>query len=341
MHFLTECEKKVRTLCKLLPNNEWSGAAFYTYIKENEETVILVKDFFLQDVGSQVYTEYDLNGDVAAYYADHIESLIGCKIGGLHSHNTMGTFFSGTDMATLHEVGKGMNNLLSIIVNNAGTYSAKFTQKVKVNKHQDIHTDTKETRDFVFLGDEPKSETTGYGTDSTNDSEFYEVRCWDCDIERPDCEPDVTLEEQYKKEIEEIKKKVAEKQVKVTKTTGCKVYQPSLFGGLFGNDYDIDSWHITRFRESDRMDNLFLSLINLSFSTSYYAQNTILEIETLEFPEAFIASFIEAWDCFYNPSAEEVSTIIGEVQKYVPLKGSRAQEELLTALDNELNNIAE
>jgi hypothetical protein len=84
-----ECESKIRTLCALLPDNEWSGAAFYTYTIERGKVKIHVLDFCLQDIGSSVYTEYELGGDTAAYYAEHIDTLLGCKVGTLHSHNKM------------------------------------------------------------------------------------------------------------------------------------------------------------------------------------------------------------------------------------------------------------
>ena len=42
----------------------------------------------------------------------------------------MATFFSGTDQNTLAQEGMGMNNFVSLIVNNAGEYTAAITRKV-------------------------------------------------------------------------------------------------------------------------------------------------------------------------------------------------------------------
>lgn len=42
----------------------------------------------------------------------------------------MATFFSGTDQNTLLEEGIDRNHFLSLIVNNAGSYSAKVTRKI-------------------------------------------------------------------------------------------------------------------------------------------------------------------------------------------------------------------
>jgi hypothetical protein len=43
----------------------------------------------------------------------------------------MGTFFSGTDLSTLKEEGNDSNHFVSLIVNNAGSYTAAITRKVK------------------------------------------------------------------------------------------------------------------------------------------------------------------------------------------------------------------
>lgn len=43
----------------------------------------------------------------------------------------MSTFFSGTDLSTLQEEGKDRNHFVSLIVNNAGVYTAAITRKVK------------------------------------------------------------------------------------------------------------------------------------------------------------------------------------------------------------------
>lgn len=43
----------------------------------------------------------------------------------------MSTFFSGTDTATLKEEGRDRNHFVSLIVNNAGSYTAAITRKVK------------------------------------------------------------------------------------------------------------------------------------------------------------------------------------------------------------------
>lgn len=82
------------------------------------------------DIGTQAYTEFDMNPDVIAYMCENPE-LLDCQMGLIHSHNNMSTFFSETDTATLKEEGRDRNNFVSLIVNNAGTYTAAITRRVK------------------------------------------------------------------------------------------------------------------------------------------------------------------------------------------------------------------
>lgn len=62
------------------------------------------------------------------------------------------TFFSGTDEHTLYDEGKDRVNFLSLIVNNAGTYSARITEKDKlhITKHTQVTTGFFGEGDKVF-----------------------------------------------------------------------------------------------------------------------------------------------------------------------------------------------
>ena len=125
-----ELEKKIRFLCDKLPRNEWSGTLFYAVEGsfKDKNLHIIAKDFFLQDVGEAAYTEFKNDVDLAGYMAAH--ELWDCYTGLMHSHDMMSTFFSGTDLNTLKEEGNDANHFVSLIVNNAGTYTAAVTRKV-------------------------------------------------------------------------------------------------------------------------------------------------------------------------------------------------------------------
>ena len=130
-----DVENKIRYLCNKISQVEWSGTLFYTYSGSFEEGTLEIKcvDIFPMDIGSQTYTEFDMSPDVVAYMTDHPE-LLNCQMGLIHSHNNMATFFSGTDTATLREEGNDRNHFVSLIVNNAGTYTAAITRKITEKK---------------------------------------------------------------------------------------------------------------------------------------------------------------------------------------------------------------
>lgn len=132
-----EVERKIRLLCREICNVEWSGVLFYKVSGtfEDESLVITCVDLYLMDEGSTAYTEYNMSPDVSGYIVDHPE-LMGENIyqGLIHSHNSMPSFFSGTDTSTLLQEGSDLNHFVSLIVNNAGKYTAGITRKVKVNQ---------------------------------------------------------------------------------------------------------------------------------------------------------------------------------------------------------------
>lgn len=123
-------ERKIREWCNLCPTVEWSGTLFYkaTGSMENNDLIIEVIDFYVSDVGSAAYTEYDVKPEVVTYVCDH--ELFDCKTGLIHSHNQMNTFFSGTDNDTLVSEGSDTPHFVSLIVNNAGVYTAAITRRV-------------------------------------------------------------------------------------------------------------------------------------------------------------------------------------------------------------------
>ena len=130
-----ELESKIRFLCNKFQSNEWSGVLFYeaSGSLENNDLSLVAKDLLLMDIGSASYTEFDESVDIAAYLVDNLD-LINCHTGLIHSHHSMATFFSGTDISTLNSEGKSMNHFLSLIVNNSGIYTAKITVNKTIEK---------------------------------------------------------------------------------------------------------------------------------------------------------------------------------------------------------------
>ena len=162
-----EVERKIRFTCQKVWNTEWSGTLFFTHEGsfENNDLVIRCVDIYIMDIGTQAYTEFDMNPDVIAYMTEHPE-LLDCQVGLIHSHAGMQTFFSQTDTATLKEEGRDRNNFVSLIVNNAGTYTAAITRKIKSKQ-------VKESISYEFFGDGEKQDTKEYVSDADEIEWFY------------------------------------------------------------------------------------------------------------------------------------------------------------------------
>ena len=134
-----EVERIIRFLCERVWNTEWSGVLFYTPSGSFEDGSLEIRcvDILPMDIGSATYTEFNMSPDVISYMAQKPE-LLDCKMGLIHSHNNMSTFFSGTDTATLQEEGADRNHFVSLIVNNAGNYTAAITRKIKYHSIRDL-----------------------------------------------------------------------------------------------------------------------------------------------------------------------------------------------------------
>ena len=131
---------KVKYLCKMIPKVEWSGILFYDIkgtVKDPENMLITLKDILPMNKGTQAYTEYELDNRYIEYLMDNPEAME-WKMGHIHSHNTMGVFFSGTDMSELHDNSASHNFYFSLIVNNYMDFCAKLAFRGGVN----IETDT-------------------------------------------------------------------------------------------------------------------------------------------------------------------------------------------------------
>lgn len=162
-----EVERKIRFACQKVWNTEWSGTLFFTHEGsfENDDLVIRCVDIYIMDIGTQAYTEFDMNPDVISYMCENPE-LLDCQMGLIHSHNNMSTFLSGTDTATLKEEGRDRNNFVSLIVNNAGSYTAAITRRIKSKQ-------VMESVSYEFFGDGEKQDTKEYVSDADEIEWFY------------------------------------------------------------------------------------------------------------------------------------------------------------------------
>lgn len=69
-------EHKIRVLCNLCPDKEWSGILFYTVKGSfDKDLEIICKDILQMDIGTVGFTEFKMNPKVINYMTDHPELL--------------------------------------------------------------------------------------------------------------------------------------------------------------------------------------------------------------------------------------------------------------------------
>ena len=258
-----EVERKIRFTCQKVWNTEWSGTLFFTHEGsfENNDLVIRCVDIYIMDIGTQAYTEFDMNPDVIAYMTEHSE-LLDCQMGLIHSHNNMSTFFSGTDTATLKEEGRDRNNFVSLIVNNAGSYTAAITRRIKSKQ-------VMESVSYEFFGDGEKQDTKKYVSDADEIEWFY------LKIEKEGENysfPDMAAR------LEEIKQAKAEKAKKAQVPAYSSDYKP-----VIANSYGTKAGPANLVNKEDSkpkvaQPTLFDNMDDLSFDDNYslpYGQVTL------------------------------------------------------------------
>jgi hypothetical protein len=249
-----EVERKIRFTCQKVWNTEWSGTLFFTHEGsfENNDLVIRCVDIYIMDIGTQAYTEFDMNPDVIAYMTEHSE-LLDCQMGLIHSHNNMSTFISGTDAATLKEEGRDRNNFVSLIVNNAGSYTAAITRRIKSKQ-------VMESVSYEFFGDGEKQDTKEYVSDADEIEWFY------LKIEKEGENysfPDMAAR------LEEIKQAKAEKAKKAQTPVYSSGYKP-----VIANSYDTKAGPANLVKKEDDkpkvvQPTLFDNMDDLPFDDNY------------------------------------------------------------------------
>nr|DAG93742.1 MAG TPA: Ubiquitin-like protein [Crassvirales sp.] len=249
-----EVERKIRFTCQKVWNTEWSGTLFFTHEGsfENNDLVIRCVDIYIMDIGTQAYTEFDMNPDVIAYMTEHSE-LLDCQLGLIHSHNNMSTFFSGTDTATLKEEGRDRNNFVSLIVNNAGSYTAAITRRIKSKQ-------VMESVSYEFFGDGEKQDTKKYVSDADEIEWFY------LKIEKEDENysfPDMAAR------LEEIKQAKADKAKKAQTPAYSSGYKP-----VITNSYGTKAGPANLVKKEDSkpevaQPTLFVNVDDLPFDDYY------------------------------------------------------------------------
>jgi len=108
---------------------EWSGVLFYKItngnIKDLKNLEITTDFLYPMNIGDSSYTEFDYSGELMNAY-DINEQAMEMSYGMVHSHHSMGAFFSPTDIDELKSNCQHYNFYISLIVNFNGNYCAKI-----------------------------------------------------------------------------------------------------------------------------------------------------------------------------------------------------------------------
>jgi hypothetical protein len=125
------------------PNLEWCGLIFYT-ITETEETVTFTANFIVVlDLGSHAFTSSDnVAKAISTLLTKGLFTPPTMYYGMIHTHHTMGAFFSVTDNEELNNNAKNFLFYLSLVVDIKEEYVAKIG----------IPSKTEQTISTTFLG---------------------------------------------------------------------------------------------------------------------------------------------------------------------------------------------
>ena len=206
---------KIREWCYNFPTKEWSGTMFYKVEGNFEDGSLTITcvDIYVSDIGSGTYTEFDHTSDIVNYQIEN--NLLDCYTGLIHSHNQMATFFSGTDRSTLIEEGMTMPHFVSLIVNNAGKYTAKITRRVLLEAIK---------ISYPTFNDGHKTEDA-----ESNINEYIEAFPLDIEIEE-----DTSIKDEVSKRIKEIE------ELKKTKEVSTPI-QPYTAANINTNTPEVES----------------------------------------------------------------------------------------------------
>ena len=239
-------ERQIRFLCERVWNTEWSGVLFYNYTGNLEDGSLEIHcvDILPMDIGSATYTEFNMSPDVISYMAQN-PKLLDCKMGLIHSHNNMSTFFSGTDLNTLQEEGAERNHFVSLIVNNEGKYTAAITRKVTYNAKRIISYES-----FDSVVTVPEEEVF-----SGEEIEYFPL----------EITIDYSLEDAFVKLADRLKEIKDSKPAKPATTYNTTAYVPSLKPYSWGESYtdplkkseptlfdNVPSWTSTDTKDFDK-----------------------------------------------------------------------------------------
>lgn len=316
-----DCLEKIEYICKEIHYTEWSGILFY---KVNGDLTNLntlsfdVLDILPLDIGTQAATSYQYGDEYIEYIASHPEYIMDNTIfeGHIHSHHSMGTTFSGTDMTELRESAELRNFFVSLIVNNAGKYSAKLGVKEEVTSNI---TEKISFRNF----------NVDIVTESNKVEDKVNVKSISLDITKESNVPDYfitninTLREANNKAIEAKKETVV--YLDNTSTYPAHIYKSNKYNiatpqqkAPFPKEYESTYTPATEILSPKQF---VCKLISLSYYANYSIEEAFNKVEDLsnDIYEDAIADFYNVLESIYFNEINDINVYITLLNKALNL----------------------
>ena len=198
MNISKEIKQKIDYLCQKINKVEWSGVLFYSVkgkIKNFDSIEMTIEDIFPMDKGTAGSTGYELGDEIIDYRMSNPQSL-GWKMGMVHSHHDMNSYFSGVDMSELDDNTEFHNYYLSLVVNNKGEMVAKVAFRGDVKGYECL-------------------DENGEPWNLTLTKDRQVMFTFDCKIHSPDSE--ISVPGDFEQRVSQVIKESDKKRYQVTK----------------------------------------------------------------------------------------------------------------------------
>ena len=246
-----EITNKIDFLHRSIGNVEWSGVLIYEVDLGDEDAfsniVVKASNLYPMDIGDAASTEFFYTPEDVVNMYDSIPEALEMNIGLIHSHHSMDSFISGTDLKELQNNAGLYNFYVSLVVSFNEKYVCRivFPSKISISKN------------IVSLDHRGNSRAI----EITEEEDLLLVG--ELDIE---FESDSNLEEWFIEQVADMKRKKVERVKKVTasvyknpyvatKTNNKTVYiDPNLRDY---NNWDQDEFEPNDFSEFQAESNSF------------------------------------------------------------------------------------
>lgn len=337
--------KKIQYLCKTISKVEWSGILLYSVegtITDPGNMIITLQDIIPMHKGTVTATSYKFNEkkrDTKDYEDKHIEYVmeheeaVDWKVGHIHSHNSMNTYFSNVDMEELQDNSPAHNYYLSFIVNNFMEFQAKVAVMGEVNVK--VPQASYEALD---------SEGNTYSLHK-EDLSFKKnmMFVYDCDIEVPYKEP--IIGDSFAKSVQDIISKA--ESTKVKSIPGKKFIKNKPGNNSNYNPHSFfqqpSSQHWDKYSQFTDIEEFIMTLLEVNFTEpttirdiedafeEFQALNVVEKRDSIECAKNLVTSYFTTYErCFDIGGTEHFVQVTEEVIEV--FESHEAQFDFLTEL---------